>query len=327
MVQSWPGQARTIWGDHKRFFDTYYAPFPGYYFTGDGARRDEDGYFWITGRVDDVLNVSGHRFGTAEFEAILTEAPEISEAAVVGFPHAIKGQGVYAYIILAEDKSTMQISSHNSNSASESRLVSWQKVDQFQPATDSPKTRSGKVMRRILRKIAEDVFTNLGMYRHLLIRVSLMHSSKESEKLCKHHLFSYLFFCTIVCHMEGTFYHRLSMSSSSPYAVRKHTLKCPRYPMVDIKFKGIGVGGMAAVFKAYDTSLKIDRALKILKPEFLLGDDVRDRFQTEAVAMANLKHPNIVQIYDLGLEGMTLYIVMSTFHMALPKATSVRTVK
>ena len=120
MVQSWPGQARTIWGDHKRFFDTYYAPFPGYYFTGDGARRDEDGYFWITGRVDDVLNVSGHRFNKSL--RLFSPKPLRFQKRSRGFPHAIKGQGVYAYIILAEDKSTMQISSHNSNNASESRL-------------------------------------------------------------------------------------------------------------------------------------------------------------------------------------------------------------
>lgn len=162
MAQSWPGQARTIWGDHKRFYDTYYAPFPGYYFTGDGARRDEDGYFWITGRVDDVLNVSGHRFGTAEFEAILTEAPEISEAAVVGFPHPIKGQGVYAYIILAAGQEYHADLEAQLQQRIREQIGVVAKVDQFQVATGLPKTRSGKVMRRILRKIAEDVFTNLG---------------------------------------------------------------------------------------------------------------------------------------------------------------------
>lgn len=162
MAQSWPGQARTIWGDHKRFFDTYYAPFPGYYFTGDGARRDADGYFWITGRVDDVLNVSGHRFGTAEFEAIITEAPEVAEAAVVGFPHALKGQGVYAYIILAEGVTYGDALEAALQQRIREQIGVVAKVDQFQVATGLPKTRSGKVMRRILRKIAEDVFTNLG---------------------------------------------------------------------------------------------------------------------------------------------------------------------
>ena len=162
MLEPWPGQMRTVYGDQQRFFDTYYAPFPGYYFTGDGARRDEDGYFWITGRVDDVLNVSGHRFGTAEFEAILTEAPEISEAAVVGFPHPIKGQGVYAYIILAEGQAYHAGLESQLQQRIREQIGVVAKVDQFQLATGLPKTRSGKVMRRILRKIAEDVFTNLG---------------------------------------------------------------------------------------------------------------------------------------------------------------------
>ena len=162
IAQSWPGQARTIWGDHKRFFDTYYGAFPGYYFTGDGARRDADGYYWITGRVDDVLNVSGHRFGTAEFEAILTESPEVSEAAVVGFPHPIKGQGVYAYIILAEGYTYHPELESQLQQRIRQQIGVVAKIDQFQQAVGLPKTRSGKVMRRILRKIAEDVFTNLG---------------------------------------------------------------------------------------------------------------------------------------------------------------------
>lgn len=153
MAQSWPGQARTIWGDHKRFFDTYYAPFPGYYFTGDGARRDADGYFWITGRVDDVLNVSGHRFGTAEFEAIITEAPEVAEAAVVGFPHALKGQGVYAYIILAEGVTYGDALEAALQQRIREQIGVVAKVDQFQVATGLPKTRSGKVMREFYARL------------------------------------------------------------------------------------------------------------------------------------------------------------------------------
>jgi acetyl-CoA synthetase len=162
MAQSWPGQARTIWGDHKRFFDTYYAPFPGYYFTGDGCRRDEDGYYFITGRVDDVLNVSGHRFGTAEFESILTEDPDIAEAAVVGYPHPIKGQGVYAYVILQAGSEYSEDVSTRLQQRVRSSIGAVAKVDVFQFARGLPKTRSGKVMRRILRKIAEDVYDNLG---------------------------------------------------------------------------------------------------------------------------------------------------------------------
>lgn len=162
MAQSWPGQARTIWGDHKRFFDTYYAPFPGYYFTGDGCRRDEDGYYFITGRVDDVLNVSGHRFGTAEFESILTEDPDVAEAAVVGYPHPIKGQGVYAYIILQAGSQYSEDLSQRLQQRVRTNIGAVAKVDCFQFSRGLPKTRSGKVMRRILRKIAEDVYDNLG---------------------------------------------------------------------------------------------------------------------------------------------------------------------
>ena len=162
MAQSWPGQARTIWGDHQRFFETYYAPFPGYYFTGDGCRRDNDGYYFITGRVDDVLNVSGHRFGTAEFESILTEDVDIAEAAVVGYPHPIKGQGVYAYVILQAGSTYSEELSERLQQRVRQNIGSIAKVDVFQFSRGLPKTRSGKVMRRILRKIAENIYDNLG---------------------------------------------------------------------------------------------------------------------------------------------------------------------
>ena len=159
---SWPGQMRTIYGDHERFYDTYFSMFKGYYFTGDGARRDEDGYYWITGRVDDVLNVSGHRLGTAEIEGAIGAHPSVAEAAVVGYPHDIKGQGVYAYVTLMAGVEA------NDNTFSEIKMkvreligphASPDKI-QFTPAL--PKTRSGKIMRRILRKIAEGDTENLG---------------------------------------------------------------------------------------------------------------------------------------------------------------------
>ncbi|MBL7014444.1 MAG: acetate--CoA ligase [Candidatus Marinimicrobia bacterium] len=159
---SWPGQMRTIYGDHDRFIQTYFAMYPGYYFTGDGARRDEDGYYWITGRVDDVLNVSGHRIGTAEVEGAIGKANGVAEAAVVGFPHDIKGQGIYAYV-------TLMTGVNESDDIKASILASVTKeigphskpdVIQFTPAL--PKTRSGKIMRRILRKIAENELDSMG---------------------------------------------------------------------------------------------------------------------------------------------------------------------
>ena len=159
---SWPGQMRTIYGDHKRFYDTYFSMFKGYYFTGDGARRDEDGYYWITGRVDDVLNVSGHRLGTAEIEGAIGAHPSVAEAAVVGYPHDIKGQGIYAYVTLMAGVEA------DDNTFSEIKMkvreligphASPDKI-QFTPAL--PKTRSGKIMRRILRKIAKGDTANLG---------------------------------------------------------------------------------------------------------------------------------------------------------------------
>ena len=162
ILDSWPGQMRTVYGDHQRFFDTYFSTYEGMYFTGDGAIRDEDGYFWITGRVDDVINVSGHRMGTAEVESALVAHAKVAEAAVVGYPHDIKGQGIYAYV-------TLNLGEEPSD-ALNAELVRWVRTeigpiatpDLIQWAPGLPKTRSGKIMRRILRKIAEDDFGNLG---------------------------------------------------------------------------------------------------------------------------------------------------------------------
>jgi len=162
IADSWPGQARTIYGDHLRFVKTYFAAYPGKYFTGDGCRRDADGYYWITGRVDDVINVSGHRMGTAEVESALVAHPKVSEAAVVGYPHDIKGQGIYAYVTLMAGEEPTE--------ALRKELVAWVRKEigpiaspdliQFSPGL--PKTRSGKIMRRILRKIAENEYSALG---------------------------------------------------------------------------------------------------------------------------------------------------------------------
>jgi len=162
LQDSWPGQMRTVYGDHQRFIDTYFTMFPGRYFTGDGARRDEDGYWWITGRVDDVINVSGHRLGTAEVESALVAHPKVAEAAVVGYPHDIKGQGIYAYVTLVAGeepseelrKELVQWVRHEIGPIASPDLIQW--------APSLPKTRSGKIMRRILRKIAENDYSNLG---------------------------------------------------------------------------------------------------------------------------------------------------------------------
>ena len=162
IADSWPGQMRTVYGDHQRFIDTYFKTYPGKYFTGDGCRRDEDGYYWITGRVDDVINVSGHRMGTAEVESALVAHAKVAEAAVVGYPHDIKGQGIYAYVtLMAGEQPSEEL---------RKELVGWVRKeigpiaapDLIQFAPGLPKTRSGKIMRRILRKIAEDEFGNLG---------------------------------------------------------------------------------------------------------------------------------------------------------------------
>ncbi|GJL86916.1 MAG: acetyl-coenzyme A synthetase [Minwuia thermotolerans] len=162
ITDSWPGQMRTVYGDHERFIQTYFSTYPGRYFTGDGANRDEDGYFWITGRVDDVINVSGHRMGTAEVESALVAHANVAEAAVVGYPHDVKGQGIYAYVTLN--------SGVESSDDLKKELVQWVRKeigpiaspDKLQWAPGLPKTRSGKIMRRILRKIAEDDFGSLG---------------------------------------------------------------------------------------------------------------------------------------------------------------------
>ena len=162
IARSWPGQMRTVWGDHARFFSTYFSTYPGLYFTGDGCRRDEDGYYWITGRVDDVINVSGHRMGTAEVESALVSHPKVAEAAVVGMPHEIKGQGIYAYVTLNANE--------EGDDALRGDLKLWVRKqigpiaspDAIQFAPSLPKTRSGKIMRRILRKIAENDTGNLG---------------------------------------------------------------------------------------------------------------------------------------------------------------------
>ncbi len=162
ITDSWPGQMRTVYGDHERFIETYFKTYPGKYFTGDGCRRDDDGFYWITGRVDDVINVSGHRMGTAEVESALVAHDKVAEAAVVGYPHDIKGQGIYAYV-------TLNVGEDPSEDLRK-ELVGWVRKeigpiaspDLLQWAPGLPKTRSGKIMRRILRKIAEDEFSNLG---------------------------------------------------------------------------------------------------------------------------------------------------------------------
>jgi acetyl-CoA synthetase len=162
ITSSWPGQIRTIYGDHQRCIDTYYSTFPGYYFTGDGARRDEDGYFWITGRVDDVINVSGHRMGTAEVESALVLHEGVAEAAVVGFPHDIKGQGIYAYVTLMHDVAESDDLRNQLSDLVRSEIGAIAKPDIIQWAPGLPKTRSGKIMRRILRKIAANEMDELG---------------------------------------------------------------------------------------------------------------------------------------------------------------------
>jgi acetyl-CoA synthetase len=162
ITASWPSQIRSVYGDHKRCVDTYYSTYPGYYFTGDGARRDEDGYWWITGRVDDVLNVSGHRLGTAEIESALVLHESVAEAAVVGFPHDIKGQGIYAYVSLMNgvDESDELVNELRHFVSKE--IGAFAKPEIIQWAPGLPKTRSGKIMRRILRKIAANEMDNLG---------------------------------------------------------------------------------------------------------------------------------------------------------------------
>ncbi len=160
--QSWPSQIRSIYGDHQRMIDTYFKPFPGHYFTGDGARRDADGFYWITGRVDDVLNCSGHRLGTAEIESALVLHPSVSEAAVVGYPHDIKGQGIYAYVTLMDGVEPSEELQKELLALCVEEISAIAKPDLIQWAPGLPKTRSGKIMRRILRKIASNELDNLG---------------------------------------------------------------------------------------------------------------------------------------------------------------------
>ncbi len=162
ITDSWPGQGRSIWGDHERFVQTYFTTYKGYYTTGDGARRDEDGYYWITGRVDDVINVSGHRMGTAEVESALVAHPKVAEAAVVGYPHDLKGQGIYVYVTLqsGEEPSDELLQELRKWVRQEIGPIATPDLIQFAPGL--PKTRSGKIMRRILRKVAEDDFGSLG---------------------------------------------------------------------------------------------------------------------------------------------------------------------
>jgi acetyl-CoA synthetase len=162
LADSWPGQARTVFGDHERFVQTYFTTYPGKYFTGDGCRRDADGYYWITGRVDDVLNVSGHRLGTAEIESALVAHEKVAEAAVVGFPHAIKGQGVYAYVTLMGGAEPSERLRKELVDFVRKEISAIASPDVIQFAPGLPKTRSGKIMRRILRKIAENEFGALG---------------------------------------------------------------------------------------------------------------------------------------------------------------------
>lgn len=162
ILDSWPGQMRTVYGDHDRFVQTYFSTYKGKYFTGDGCRRDKDGYYWITGRVDDVINVSGHRLGTAEVESALVAHPKVSEAAVVGYPHDIKGQGIYCYVTLMAGETWSEDLKKDLIAHVRKEIGPLASPDKIQFAPGLPKTRSGKIMRRILRKIAEDEFSNLG---------------------------------------------------------------------------------------------------------------------------------------------------------------------
>jgi acetyl-CoA synthetase len=162
ITDSWPGQMRTVFGDHQRFKETYFSAFKGAYFTGDGARRDKDGYYWITGRMDDVLNVSGHRLGTAELESALVAHPNIAEAAVVGYPHDIKGQGIYCFVVTNAGVEPSEDLRKQLIALVREMIGPIATPDKIQWASGLPKTRSGKIMRRILRKIACNDFANLG---------------------------------------------------------------------------------------------------------------------------------------------------------------------
>ena len=158
----WPSMMRTVYGDHKRFYETYFAMFKNYYFTGDGARRDEDGYYWITGRVDDVLNVSGHRLGTAEIESALVKHEKVAESAVVGYPHDVTGQGIYAYVTLMVGEEGDDDLANELVALVRKEIGPIAKINIIQWAPGLPKTRSGKIMRRILRKVAANEIDSLG---------------------------------------------------------------------------------------------------------------------------------------------------------------------
>lgn len=154
--------ARTIYGDHRRFIETYFKPYPGYYFTGDGAKRDAHGHIWITGRVDDVVNVSGHRLGTAEIESAIASSPHVAECAVVGFPHSVKGQGIYAFVVLKDGIAAGQPIHDELRKLVRTRIGPFAAIDVVHFASGLPKTRSGKILRRILRKIAAGDVADLG---------------------------------------------------------------------------------------------------------------------------------------------------------------------
>ena len=181
--QSWPGQARTIYKDHARFKETYFTQYKGLYFTGDGCRRDEDGYYWITGRIDDVLNVSGHRLGTAEIESALMEHSEVAEAAVVGYPHDIKGVGIYAYVILYNEQSSSPELLESIKESVRKSIGRFAAPDIIHLTRGLPKTRSGKVMRRILRKIACHEYEGLGDISTLADPAVVAQLVDENKKL------------------------------------------------------------------------------------------------------------------------------------------------
>jgi acetyl-CoA synthetase len=184
LKRSWPGQARSIYKDHDRFVQTYFTQYKGLYFTGDGCRRDEDGYYWITGRIDDVLNVSGHRLGTAEIESALVENAAVVESAVVGYPHEIKGQGIYAYVVLYPDfKNSPELIEDIKNTVRES-IGRFAAPDVIHITQGLPKTRSGKVMRRLLRKVAHAEYEGLGD-TSTLADPSVMESIIKEHKVLK----------------------------------------------------------------------------------------------------------------------------------------------
>jgi acetyl-CoA synthetase len=168
MKAPWPGITRNIWGNHERYMETYFNKYPGYYLTGDGCRRDKDGYYRITGRVDDVLNVSGHRLGTAEIEDAIDDHPKVVEAAIVGYPHDIKGEGIYAYTICEQDIEDPEAFKEEINDLITDAISPIAKVDKVQIVSDLPKTRSGKIMRRILRLVAAGDSDKMGDISTLL---------------------------------------------------------------------------------------------------------------------------------------------------------------